>query len=237
MKLNDLDRNNTALKALKANFDMDFNVNKLNKSATTQMLNKVRGLISESKSSPKFYKDQNSPAYLKLMFMEQALKNHYNNLVRSNRQPRIVFENKAVEQAQVTLAAQDMVDSVQKMVEQVNDMLVKELPALTTSIENEIGTNEASSFSQAVTPVLTELTQTLIQAKGNLQNELNGLTPGEGGAAIAEPLASPGEEEVDVEADIDIEPPSLGGEEGEMGPELPAEEPEEVAGGVGRARR
>lgn len=175
MKLNDLSKKNYATKALKENFAMDFNVNKLDKIKTKNMLNKVNNLIKESKKDSNFYKKQNSPAYLKLVFMEQALSSHYTKLLRKP-SPRIVFENEEVEKSQVILAAQDMVDSVQKMIEQVSDMLVKELPALVDSIQSEIGVNESQQFSTQVSGALSTLNSTLQQSKTTLQGALGTIT-------------------------------------------------------------
>ena len=39
-----------------------------------------------------------------------------------------------------------MVDSVQKMLEEISDMMVKEMPALGDSVQSEIGVNEAQAF-------------------------------------------------------------------------------------------
>lgn len=230
MKLNDFDTKNTAAKALKENFDFDFDAKKLDRNTTKSMLTKVRGLINEAKASTDFYKNQTSPSYLKLVFIDQALTNHY----KSMKAPKIVVENEEVEKSQVILAAQDMVDSVQKMVEEVNDMLVKELPALTDSIQSEIGANESSAFNGSASGALTSLNQSLSQTRQSLQDALNALT------GVGEPLgAAPpaGGEEVAV---TDI---SATGAEELPSPDLPAselpdEEPEATpVGGVGRAKR
>lgn len=235
MKLNELDRKNTAQAALKANFDVSFDATKLDRVQTKNMLSKVAGLIKEAKARPDFYKNQTHPSYLKLVFMNQALTEHYNNF----RSPRIVVENEEVQKSEVILAAQDMINSVQKMIEEVNDMLVKELPALTDSIQSEIGVNESQSFNQAASQSLTQLNQTLSQSKQGLQDALNQMT-GVGGAeafgaaptggeemAVTDVAATagPGGEEV-VGAEMDAELPA----------ELPAEEPEPT-GGVGREKR
>ena len=142
MKLNDLDKKNVASRALKEGFSYTFNPNNLDKSTTRNMLTKVRGLLTESKKSPNFYRNQTNPTHMKLVFMEQALNSHIRYL-NSMPRPRIVVENEEVEKSQVILAAQDMVDSVQKMVEDVSDMLVKELPALVDSVQSEIGVQES----------------------------------------------------------------------------------------------
>lgn len=172
MRLTDLDNKNTQVKALKENFSMDFDVSSLDKSKTVAMLSKVKKLIGESKRSPEFHNAQQNPAYLKLVFMEQALNQH----MKVAKSPRIVLENEEVEKSQVILAAQDMIDTVQKMYEDVNDMLVKELPALVDSIQSEIGVNESDSFSQAANQALTTLNASLQEAQTSLKGALGGLT-------------------------------------------------------------
>ena len=239
MRLNDLDKPNAALKALKENFELDLNVSALDKSKTRQMLNKVRGLIKESKRSPAFHAAQNNPSYMKLVFMEQALSQH----MKVAKSPRIVLENEEVEKSQVILAAQDMIDTVQKMYEDVNDMLVKELPALVDSIQSEIGVTESDAFNEAANGALTALNSALQEAQAGLKTALGGLT-GQAGPGFEAGAEMPGgEEEVDLDLDLDAEMPAA--------PEAPAEEPgaelppipdlgdeEELpTGGAGRAKR
>lgn len=233
MKLSQLDRSHTATKALKANFGLDFDTSKLDRVATKNMMAKVKGLMIEAKESPEFYRDQSNPTYMKLVFMAQALVEHYNSF----KTPRIIFENEEVEKSQVILAAQDMVDSVQKMIEEVNDMLVKELPALTDSIQSEIGANESSMFNQSASQALTSLNQALSQSKTGLQDALNSLT-GQGSAFGAPPAAG-GEEMAVTDIATATSPTgaqTTGAEE--LAVDLPAEEPEAApVGGVGRAKR
>jgi hypothetical protein len=233
MKLNDLDKQNTAQKALKANFDYNFDTSKLDRNQTHAMLARVTGLIKEAKSSPNFYKNQNESSFLKLIFLAQALTEHY----KTTKPVKIVVENQEVEKSQVILAAQDMIDSLQKMIEEVNDMLVKELPALTDSIQSEIGVNESSSFNQAASDALTSLNQCLSQSKQALQGAMNAMTGQGDMSALGAPPA--GGEEMAV-TDI-ATTPTPGGEEmvgAEVDAELPGEEPDvEPTGGVGREKR
>jgi hypothetical protein len=232
MKLTDFDNKPivNATKALKENYNVPFNVNKMNIASTRDMLKKVRGLISETKSSNEFYDSQKNPSYLKLMFMQEALEKHFAEL--SAKMPKIVVENEEVEKSQTILAAQDMVDSIQKMVEQVSDMIVKELPALVDSVQSEIGVNESTAFQQQAGEALTSLQAALTQSQTTMKEAVNGIT-GMGGTPDSfetPPMGDmggdmvPGEEEVDVSADeISAEPE-----------ELPEPEP---VGGVGRAKR
>jgi hypothetical protein len=236
MKLNELDNNPilNAQKALNEQYEVPFKIQGMNLPSTRSMLQKVRGLISETKQSPDFYRKQTSPAYMKMVFMEQALVHHFTDL-RNRPQPRIVFENEEVEKSQVVLAAQDMVDSVQKMLEQVGQMQVKELPALVSSIESEIGVTEAQQYDQEVSQALDGLSAALKEAFGGLKNALGAITgQGTGDFGVGAP-----------EAGVDAMAADLGAEAGvddamaDMGAEpMPTDEPEpEPVAGAGRAKR
>ena len=243
MKLTEFDNKkiSNAKRALKENYELPFNVDRMTMPSTKAMINKVRSLVSEAKASPSFYKEQASPSYMKLVFMEQALVAHYQEL-RSQPQPRIVVENEEIEKSQVYLAAQDLVDSVQKMLEDVGQMQVKELPALTSSIESEIGVNESQSYNDAVTQQLDALTATLKESLAGLKGALNGLTGQEG----ADAFASGGDE---MGADLDAmaggdamaagaEDLAAGEEDLAAADDISVEEPpEEPIGSVGRAKR
>ena len=235
MKLFDLENKNYASTALKENFEVELDLSKFNKQNTVAMLGKIKNLIKEAKTSPEFYTNQTTPAYMKLVFMEQALAKHYAEL-QQGKEPRIVVENEEVEKSQVILAAQDMVDSVQKMIEEVNDMLVKELPALVDSIQSEIGVNESEQFNAQANESLTALNQTLAQSKTSLQNALNTIT-GQGGTD-AFGTASTGGDEIAVTDIGATETPMPAGDEEVEVDATDIEEPEmPPVGGAGRAKR
>jgi hypothetical protein len=239
MKLTDLDKNNVAAKALKESFAVDFDISGLDRPKTLTMLKKVKGLIAETRQSPKQHRSETNPTYMKMLFMEQALSAH----LKVAKTPRIVFENEEVEKSQVILAAQDMIDSVQKMYEDVNDMLVKELPALVDSIQSEIGVNESDAFNTTATEALTTLNTALQSAQTGLRGALGGLT-GQAGAGFDPSAEMPagdvmpaGDEEVDLNVDIDAEMPAE--EPGAELPPIPDMDDEEdlPTGGAGRAKR
>jgi len=142
-----------------------------------------------------------------------------------------------VQQAQVVLAAQDMVDRMQSMLEDITSMQFKDLPALSNSIQTTIGTNEAQAFNNAAGQSLGVLVDAIQAAKVEMetaQGTLTGVEPvvpgqeevagvpmaGEPGAdPLADPLAPPvadvavdaeaGGEAVDVNVDVE-EPPQAG---------------------------
>jgi len=106
-----------------------------------------------------------------------------------------------VQQAQVVLAAQDMVDKMQGMIEDTTEMQFKELPALVDSIKNQIGVDQAAQFNNDAQAALTGLVQNLQGSKQQLEQAL-GVVTGQGpvempGAEMAPPPPA-GEEQIDV---------------------------------------
>ena len=218
MKLNDLDTKQPAVKALKENFEVNFNVNALNKNQAHGMLNKVKKLMSEAQASKKFGTEY--PSYLKLVFMEQALTEHYKSLPNMPKS-KVITENEEVNRSQVILAAQDMVDSVQKMLEEISDMMVKEMPALIDSVQTEIGVNEAQAFDQTAGQALAELNQCLVSVKGQLDQALSGITGGDVVDAFDGDVdMGMGDGEVAVDG-MDVSDPALD-IEGDMGTDVNA---------------
>lgn len=220
-----------AKKALKENFNTTANFEKLSLSETKNMLTKVKTLIKETKESTRVHQSEQNPAYLKLIFMEQALLHHYGDLkARPIYNARIVVENEGVEQAQVVLAAKDMIDTVQKMIENISDILVKELPAVVDSVNSEIGTNEGEQFNGQATEALSTLGTALQQAKVGLQSAMNIVTGQEAGAVFGAEAGDMGMGEMPMEPEAemsDMEPSA----------EMP-EEPEEMsAPSIGRGKR
>jgi len=129
---------------------------------------------------------------------------------------RNLAEASEVQQAQVVLASQDMVDQVQKMIEQVTAMQFKDLPALVDQVKNQMGPDQAMQFNQDVTTALTGLTQNLQGSKQQLDAALGVVTgqapvvPGEEvapapemGAEELPPAPPEGEEEVDIDAEVE----------------------------------
>lgn len=165
-----------------------------------------------------------------LMKTEHRLRNAYRTLKESE-----------VQQAQVVLAAQDMVDKMQSMLEDTTEMQFKELPALVDSIRNQIGIEQATQFNTDATAALQGLVQNLQGAKQQLEAAL-GVVTGQpapldtsmaaSGMPGAAPAPVPGEE-LGAEMGADI-----GADVGaEMGAEMGAEEPAPAGAALGRARR
>ena len=125
-----------------------------------------------------------------------------------------------VQQAQVVLAAQDMVDRIQDMLEDVTAMQFKDLPALSASISSTVGTNESQAFNNAASAALASLVDAIQSSKVGMetaQGTLTGQEPVVPGAEevatpvdpmAADPIDAVATDVDDVEVDVDVEAPA-----------------------------
>ena len=145
-----------------------------------------------------------------------------------------------VQQAQVVLAAQDMVDRMQSMLEDITSMQFKDLPALSNSIQTTIGTNEAQAFNNAAGQSLGILVDAIQAAKVEMETAQGTLTgvepvvPGQeevaGTPAIDEPMADPlAADPIDAVADVNVDA-EAGGDAVDVNVDV-------QDGALGRARR
>lgn len=223
MKLKNLNQSRaaTAVRALRENYNIDFRLDKLNRKNTQIMLNKVREQITENKHTTGQSSRVHSHNNMKLVFMEQALASHLAYL--NSRVPQIVVENTVVDQSQVYLAAQEMAKSLQDMVEELSDMLNKELPALIQTSEGKIDENLRQTFEKNSTEILQGMLNGLRDGTKRMNGAVNTLT-GTGGAEQAEPAQAAA--------------PMGAEQQPEMPAPAPTEEPEMPAvPGAGRTRR
>jgi len=111
-----------------------------------------------------------------------------------------------VQQAQVVLAAQDMVDKMQGMIEDTTEMQFKELPALVDSIKNQIGADQAAQFNNDAQAALSGLVQNLQGSKQQLEQAL-GVVTGQGPVEIPGTGMAPPPPAGDEQMDLSMAPP------------------------------
>lgn len=157
---------------------------------------------------------------------------------------RRALHESELNQAQVVLAAKDLSDRIQKMLEDAGTMQFKDLPALVNEIRDEVGVPQSTQYSEQVGQVLGALVQAVQQAKTGIDGAM-GIVTGQGqmevpgDTGMAPPPPAP-----DMGGDMggELPPPEgdmgadLGGEE--LPPPPPEEEPgAEEPGSLGRERR
>ena len=131
-----------------------------------------------------------------------------------------------VEEAQVTLAAQDIVDRIQKMYEDVAEMQYKDLPNLAQMMKAELGINQTQAYFDATNTAVSTLVTALEQAKTDLEGAMAPVT--------GEEVISPDEFTTDADTDIDLD----AGVDNDTPPEVDDEETlNDLDTDLGRERR
>ena len=140
-----------------------------------------------------------------------------------------------VQQAQVILASQDMVDQVQRMIEQVTSIQFKDLPALVDQIRNEIGYDQATKFNADATAALGGMVQNLQQSKIQLETAMGTVT-GQAPIVPGEPAPDVGAEMPPMDAGAEM-PAEPGADLDALAADAEADLEEPVKTGLGRERR
>ncbi len=100
--------------------------------------------------------------------------------------------------SEAVLAAKDIVDSVQDMLEKISKIQNEQIPALVDTIRDQIGTEQADAFKNSVTPVLADLWQALSTARESSDTAVRALS--------GEQVAAPMDMGMDAGADAGMAP-------------------------------
>jgi hypothetical protein len=118
-----------------------------------------------------------------------------------------------IEQARVTMAARDLTDTVQDIVEKISKMQNEQLPALVSAMKDQIGMDQANQFNETTKATLSSLLDSANTARDALDNASRGVYDMGGSDMGAAPDAMGG----DMGAAPDMNAP-VGGDEAPMPP-------------------
>jgi hypothetical protein len=110
--------------------------------------------------------------------------------------------------AEVLLAAKDMVDSIQDTIEKVGKMQNEQLPQLLDSIRDQIGNEQAEQFKQAVGASLDTLMTNLQQAREGVDSGVGILT-----GQAPQPMDLGGAPDLGADLGAELPPSDLDAEE------------------------
>jgi len=126
--------------------------------------------LSQIKRSHGSHTVEKNPKYMEMLMVRESL----NRWMVENR--HILIQESEMAKAEATLAAKDMVDSIQDMLEKIGKMQNEQLPALLDTIRDQIGTEQAESFKGTVTPLLQQLWQQLSTGREQADTAARALT-------------------------------------------------------------
>lgn len=188
MKLTDLGKFSSSRlnQKMEQKFGYKVKTDGLTESRALQMLSKINQGLRSYKQQHGNLLSEKSGRYTELLMMRQGLLRWLEEQKSSQHQ---LLEGE-MEQAQTVLAAKDIVDRIQKMLEDTSAMLAEDLPPLLDSIRDQIGSEQAAGFNSSVNAALTSLLENLKQTRESVDGAVRGLT-GEAAPAAApvEPAA------------------------------------------------
>ena len=138
-------------------FKIDYDNMTLTK-AVTLAQGITEGLNSLKRSHGTHTAERN-PKYMEMFMVRESL---HRWLVEN--ESRFITESEMAK-SEAILAAKDMVDSIQDMLEKISKMQNEQLPALLDTIRDQIGAEQAEGFKGTVSPLLQNLAQTLQQGR------------------------------------------------------------------------
>lgn len=208
MQLNELKKTNKN-KVMESRFGFAVNFNKMTVQKAEGLLETIESGLQKIRNSSAFHTAEKNPRYLELLMVKESVTEWLDNTV-------IVNEGE-LQTAEALLAAKDITDRLQGMVEDLGEMLNEDLPPLGDSINDQMGEGKGTQYVTSASATIQGLLDAMKAAKQALDDAAKVLT-GEG----PEPAMA---------GDVPAEEPAM-----DMPAEEPAMEPEEEAP-VGREMR
>jgi regulator of PEP synthase PpsR (kinase-PPPase family) len=159
---------------------------------------KVADIITSTTNKMKVTED--STEYTRLHMIAESLKLWTPAPIQSELTEYVseAVDDEAVEGAKVILAAQEMNDELQKMVERVAEMQVQDLIPLVDAMKAELGMEQAEAFNNAADTALGGLLDTVKSTKEAVENAILGAQGQAPAVDMEMPAADIGVKDVDM---------------------------------------
>lgn len=178
-------------------FKIDFS--RLSYGKALHLSNTISENLNSIRRSYGIHTAEKNPKYMELLMVRESL----NKWLVEN---RTLMEGE-LGKSEAILAAKDMVDSLQDMVEKISKMQVEQLPALIDTIRDQMGPQNADQFKNSMSQLLTDLASTLSQARETADTSARQLAGEEvaGGMGMPGEMPLPGGPEGMPGSDLDVD--------------------------------
>jgi len=170
-------------KLMESRFGFAINFSNLTVERAERLSETISANLDKIRHSVDLHTAERNPRYMELLTVQEGL----NTWLEQNRQTLVEGE---VGNAEVLLAAKNMVDSIQDAIEKVGKMQNEQLPELLDSIRDQVGSEQAEGFKNAVGTTLDTLMQNLQTAREGVDGGVRILT----GEQVDNPMAMPGDQ-------------------------------------------
>jgi len=174
MRLTEIGSKATAKRINKINesrFGFSIDYSKLTLDKACSLSRALSENLNQLRKSYGAHTAEKNPKYMEMLMVREGL----NRWVDEHR----ALTESEMGKSEAILAAKDMVDSIQDMIEDVSKMQNEQMPALIDTIRDQIGSEQADQFKSQVGSVLGNILQQLTGAREQADNAARGLA-GEG---------------------------------------------------------
>lgn len=185
MKLNDMAQKPTTKqmkKVMESRFGFSVDYENLTLKKAYKMATSITEALNKIKKTHGVHVAERNSKYMEMYMVRESI----HSWMRENQKSFIAESEMAKSEA--ILAAKDMVDSIQDMLEKIGKMQNEQLPALLDTIRDQLGIEQADSFKGAVAPLLQDLASTLQQGRETADNAARGLA----GEQVEQPMGMGG---------------------------------------------
>lgn len=170
-------------KLMESRFGFAINFSNLTVEKAERLSETITANLDKIRHSVDLHTAERNPRYMELLTVKEGL----STWLEQHRQQLVEGE---VGNAEVLLAAKNMVDSIQDAIEKVGKMQNEQLPELLDSIRDQVGAEQAEGFKNAVGTTLDTLMQNLQTAREGVDGGVRILT----GEQVDNPMAMPGDD-------------------------------------------
>lgn len=168
-------------KFMESRFGFAIDYSKMTVGHAQTLSNTIEENLHKIRHSVALHTAEQNPRYMEMLTVKE-------NLGRWLADQQQQLNEGEVGNAEVLLAAKDMVDSVQDIIEKIGKMQNEQLPQLLDSIRDQIGSEQADSFKNAVGTTLTTLMDQLGSAREGVDTGVRVLS----GEQVDQPMAMGG---------------------------------------------
>ena len=170
-------------KLMESRFGFAINFDSLTVEKAESLSETISANLNKIRHSVDLHTAEKNPRYMELLAVRESINTWLE-------EQRTQLNEGEVGNAEVLLAAKNMVDSVQDAIEKVGKMQNEQLPELLDSIRDQIGQEQAEGFKNAVGETLATLMQNLQSAREGVDNGVRILS----GEQVDNPMSMPGDD-------------------------------------------
>ena len=209
-------------RVLSQTFNHEVDLSEMSTDSLNRMLSTTEAKMMAIKEND--FKYWENAQYNKLGLIQHQLKTYLNEIapVRSDgktmkaKTESVVMEDE-LEQAEVMLAAQELVDELQGMVEDIAEMQVQKLMPIVDAMKEQVGFEQAEAYNNAVDAALGGLLEQSKSAKDAVENATLAARGEAPAAPMPTDMGMDDEGDMDGAQDMDMDSDDFGGDEAESG--------------------